>query len=367
MPREALVIFSLSLCAYVLLIPAVLSRPLLIGAPGTAKVRSPDQLAQLLAGRFRVRELEAVTPPLQRAAPITLELASCVLGSVGLFSVRGSALTMEVDPCLPLCMLALPSHGWGRYQLDSDSIDNVAGQSIAFLPARQWRLINDMTGGTSVQFVEDSLLEVMRSICAGLEIERFRHSLQTPLVFDTADRRVSKYYQHLLGALQLVDRCVRTTNAGPDPLLRLDDLILRCVALLLFPSLESVDDLQAPRYTRRVIQVAVHELMDWMRANLGESISLTEMEARAGYGRRALQLGFKAEVGCGPMQWLRKQRLLHAHHQLTHPTPDTTVSSVAMACGYINLASFSRDFSNRFGVAASVLLRRKRQAIEPAP
>lgn len=342
---------------------ALLASPLLIGTKSTAQVHSADQLAQLLAGRFRVRELEAVAPPLQSAGPINIELASCVLGAIGLFSVRGSAVSMEVDPCQPLCMLALPSDGWGRYQLDSDSIDNVAGHSIAYLPARQWRLINDMTGGTSVQFVEESLLDVMRSICAGLEAERFRHSLQLPLVLDTADRHVALYYQHLLGALQLVDHCVRISNTGPDPALRIDDLILRCVALLLFPSLEAVDNLQAPRYTRRAIQASVHELMDWMRANLGEPISLSELETRAGYGRRALQLGFKTEVGCGPMQWLRKQRLLQAHHQLNHPEPDTTVSSVAMACGYLNLASFSRDFGSRFGISASALLQQRRRGM----
>ena len=144
-------------------------------------------------------------------------------------------------------------------------------------------------------------------------------------------------------------------------MLRLDDLVLRCTAMLLFPIVNTLDK-ECVEISNRDLRRTVLHLMEWMQANLHRPISLSEIERTANYGRRALQNGFKSEVGCGPMQWLRKQRLLLAHHKLCNPDPTTSVTSVAQACGYINLASFSRDFRDRFGLSASELLRRSRQA-----
>lgn len=129
----------------------------------------------------------------------------------------------------------------------------------------------------------------------------------------------------------------------------------------MFPVINKLDE-QDARISARDLRRTVLHLMEWMQANLHRPISLSEIEQTANYGRRALQNGFKSEVGCGPMQWLRKQRLLLAHHEFCNPGPSTSVTAVAQACGYINLASFSRDFRERFGLSASELLRRSRAA-----
>ena len=140
-------------------------------------------------------------------------------------------------------------------------------------------------------------------------------------------------------------------------MLCLDDLILRSVALLLLPVLgrRRVGSVQ-PHSPSHNCNEAVTLVMEWMLANLHRPISLSEIEEIASYGRRALQVGFKARVGCGPMQWLRRQRLDKAWNALQNPGPDCTVTLVAHACGYLNLAGFSRDFRERFGVGAREVL-----------
>jgi transcriptional regulator GlxA family with amidase domain len=62
------------------------------------------------------------------------------------------------------------------------------------------------------------------------------------------------------------------------------------------------------------------------------------------------------------MQWLRRQRLQSAHEQLQNPLPGATVTSVARSCGYLSLASFSRDFSEQFRLSSSALLRQARRS-----
>ena len=51
--------------------------------------------------------------------------------------------------------------------------------------------------------------------------------------------------------------------------------------------------------------------------------------------------------------------------QLEQPGSLTSISRVAMACGYISLASFSRDFQRTFGISPSKLLRNHRDRSDP--
>ena len=182
-----------------------------------------------------------------------------------------------------------------------------------------------------------------------------------PFVVETNEPRVKVVYRQLLLALNVVDCSYRSGLGEPDPMLRLDDFVLRCVALLLYPQLTLLEQESPTAFCRYDLRRTVLDLMEWMRAHLDQPLSLTEIEQRSHYGRRALQLGFKAEAGCGPMQWLRRQRLELAYLKLSTPGAVRSVTEAAHACGYINLAGFSRDFRQRFGVGAREVLREARR------
>lgn len=325
----------------------------MLGTAWSAPINSLDALEGLLSPLYSIEDLE----PIAARQPLTFEAAAVVMGEIAITSVLGMPLTLAVKPRQPLCMVALPSIGWGQYQVDGDRFDNATGESIAFLPAVGWRLINDSTGGTALQFGEDALLQRILAISGtAMNAQGLASFLAVPFVVKTDGPRVNANYRQLLAALALVDNAFRHGQSQPNPMLRLDDLILRCLALLLHPQLAALDAASSARIQRHDLQRTVVELMEWLRANLHRPVSLTEIEQRTHYSRRAIQQGFKDEVGCGPMQWLRRQRLALAFHQLQHPGPDTTVTQVSQACGYLNLASFSRDFHQRFGVPPRQLL-----------
>jgi AraC-like DNA-binding protein len=185
--------------------------------------------------------------------------------------------------------------------------------------------------------------------------------LSSPFVVSTTEPRNHYFYRHLLAALSMVDGSFRLGHVHPDPMLCLDDLILRCIALLLHPTLTELDARAEGSGEELKLRRTVHELMGWMRSNLDRPISLSEVERKSQYGRRSIQKGFKAELGCGPMQWLRRQRLDLARQRLEADEPGLTVTQVAQACGYINLASFSRDFRERFGIGAREVLVESRR------
>jgi AraC-like DNA-binding protein len=334
-------------------LPPILEKPLLLGTPWAATVDGSEQLAGLLGQTYRILDLEPVPLRLHRPQPFQLQVAFAVLGEVSLTSVLGDPLTLTVDPLQSLCLLALPSAGWGQYRIDGDQLNNSVGQTVAFLPPCGWRLVNDVTAGTALQFRQASLISRIQAINAdGPGVAALGSLLSIPFTVNTAEPRNHYYYRHLLAALSLVDGSFRLGEGQPDPMLCLDDLILRCIALLLHPTLVELDARREGSGVEPNLRRRVHELMDWMRCNLHRPISLSEIERQAQYGRRSIQLGFKAEAGCGPMQWLRRQRLDLAHQRLQAGEPGLTVTQVAQACGYINLASFSRDFRERFGIGA---------------
>lgn len=116
------------------LVAAVLSSPLLLGTAWSMPIHGVDALQQLLAQSYRVCDLEPTRVGLQRPAPLQLQAAAAQFGEVALTSVLGMPLTLAIQPLGSLCMLALPSAGWGQYQTDQGRIDNSYGQSVAFMP-----------------------------------------------------------------------------------------------------------------------------------------------------------------------------------------------------------------------------------------
>jgi AraC-like DNA-binding protein len=146
--------------------------------------------------------------------------------------------------------------------------------------------------------------------------------------------------------------------------LGVDDLVYRTMAKLLCPGLLAlrvdggVDSVPA---RERVFE----DLLEWLRSDLVAPISLTAMEQRTGYSRRTLQLAFHQRFGCGPVQWVRRERLEQVRLALLDPASGDTVGSIASRFGYSSLAAFSRDFALRYGQRPSELLRLGKQSLSP--
>ena len=155
----------------------------------------------------------------------------------------------------------------------------------------------------------------------------------------------------------LIDQMTSADESWPASL-RLDDLVLRLVVHHLVPELCSHAAVPNPwPGITRVSQPDLDSLCDWMRANCHQALAIHDLEQRLHYSRRSLQLAFQRRFGCGPMQWLRQQRLAAAHERLENPLPADTVSSISQAVGYRSLASFSREFQRYYGCKPSALLR----------
>lgn len=151
-------------------------------------------------------------------------------------------------------------------------------------------------------------------------------------------------------ALMMVESLLRLDWRSPA-LLRCDDLINRMILHLLIPDL--LADESRPATCAPAKDYVINDLVAWIRFNLHRPICLSDLERYSQLSRRTLQYTWRQRFGLSPMQWLKKQRMEAACRELHDKHPTESITAIAAHCGYHNLAAFSRDFRNHYGVPPS--------------
>jgi AraC-like DNA-binding protein len=87
--------------------------------------------------------------------------------------------------------------------------------------------------------------------------------------------------------------------------------------------------------------------------------SISDIAAKLGVSMRSLELGFRKELDRTPQQYIRAHRLQKAHDQLCRARPGdgTTVTEVAIRCGFNHTGRFAKLYKRVYGLAPSVNLR----------
>ncbi len=93
------------------------------------------------------------------------------------------------------------------------------------------------------------------------------------------------------------------------------------------------------------------ELKGYIRAHLGEPITIEDLARHVHYSRTYITVQFKAATGMSIMAFVEQQRMSRARELLLQG--DCTVSQVAEALGYSSLQYFSRRFHKAVGCAPS--------------
>lgn len=158
---------------------------------------------------------------------------------------------------------------------------------------------------------------------------------------------------------------------------------LSWLELELFRS-ESVLERMAPHFSNSLLAnfllAAVPELTDtecelptisvlrrveaYMDAHLGEPLTVADLALVAGVPVRSLYDLFKRYKEQSPAELLRKKRLLASRRLLASvDEEETTVTNVAMACGFVHLGRFAEYYRAEFGEAPSETLAKRRRCI----
>ena len=125
------------------------------------------------------------------------------------------------------------------------------------------------------------------------------------------------------------------------------------------------DDLQLP--VRALPPRLIREAEHLMKTGSSQ-LTVSEIAARLHVSLRSLEAGFREHRRMTPLQRLRSLRLERVRANLLIPQPSTSVTSVALECGFLHLARFSGYYKAAFGESpAPNLLRRSRADVCQVP
>lgn len=115
------------------------------------------------------------------------------------------------------------------------------------------------------------------------------------------------------------------------------------------PLLDGTPKGAAPREVRRVEEYVEH--------NWDQPITIEALALIANASVRSLFYAFQKSRGISPMTFVRQARIRRARAMLASGEPGTSVTSVALACGFSNLGHFAKYYRNAYGELPSATLR----------
>ena len=279
------------------------------------------------------------------------------LGDLTILSTWGSSIDGLVEQKSQAQWILPYPAGTNNFKIEAKTY--IIRDSSLYIPARQQRLQLRCTlcSGVIFSFNPDALVPVAAAIAGpAFDSSSFMAVLAQPSILGRrSDERRQHLHDLLMQTLALIDSAMQALG-DVNQMMRLDDLIKRLMVMLLVPDLFQIEEPPSPSLPPS--NGFPHKgLVDWVMAHLDQPISLTDLEQRSCYGRRSLQYTFKQHFGCGPMQWLRQQRLEKAMRLLQESGGQLGLNQIAQSCGYLSQSAFSRDFLKRFGQRPSKVRR----------
>ena len=105
-----------------------------------------------------------------------------------------------------------------------------------------------------------------------------------------------------------------------------------------------------PSERSRLPRPAIQRAIDFMHANLGESIGLNEISQAAGVHKGHFTRLFRQTTGQSPMKFLMTLRLERAAELLRSSGSSIAIQEVAFSCGFYDKSHFSNEFRRHTGM-----------------
>ncbi|WP_371348863.1 helix-turn-helix domain-containing protein [Ancylobacter sp. IITR112] len=149
----------------------------------------------------------------------------------------------------------------------------------------------------------------------------------------------------LRGACTLLEAC--HLSGGMAARVGVDEIFYRAVCGMLLR--DRLFGESGDRFQPAIADKRVERACDYVLANLGRRITLTDLEAVSGLSARTLQYAFQKRFGCSPVTWIRNERLNAARALLLAGGGEDNVTTAAHAFCFSNPGDFSRHYRERFG------------------
>jgi AraC-like DNA-binding protein len=102
----------------------------------------------------------------------------------------------------------------------------------------------------------------------------------------------------------------------------------------------------------------VRRVEEFIEANWNRPIRMEDLAAVTGASARSIFRAFRQSRGYSPMMFAKQVRLRRAQQMLRASDASSSVTDIAMACGFGNLGRFSKDYRAAIGESPSQTLNR---------
>jgi transcriptional regulator GlxA family with amidase domain len=109
---------------------------------------------------------------------------------------------------------------------------------------------------------------------------------------------------------------------------------------------------------------AMGEILEYLTSRLDEAHTIPSLAHRARMSTRSFSRRFLAETGVSPMQWLNRQRVLHA--RLLLETTGMSIDEISARCGFSSPTLFRHHFDQEVGIAPTRYRRAFADSAVPA-
>jgi AraC-like DNA-binding protein len=312
--------------------------------------------------RVLVETMNQVRPGVNAYDPIgSPDAFSCKFSSFKLESMQLTAIAMSpttIDRTgVHGATLMIPLSGGIKYSVEGQPFHYGLGQGSLYLPENSGKFVGGSDGIHHLllqfepQMLEKTALAMLglpASAAIDLQLEDPR---LTPLT--VAGQPFGVVLQQLGTIIDMHQRDAKVLTQ-----LGVQDMLFRHIVMMLRPEV-FLNQAAHPR-TSADGAALVSQLCEFMRAHLDGGLTLTDLEAFSGLSARSLQLAFKKQLGCSPMQWLTEQKLHAIRAKLSNAETFESVTSLAVAY-FPNLGDFARYYRRQFGELPSQTLGRKRR------
>ncbi|MEM7184342.1 MAG: AraC family transcriptional regulator [Spirochaetota bacterium] len=107
-----------------------------------------------------------------------------------------------------------------------------------------------------------------------------------------------------------------------------------------------------PNYTKREYQNRINRVIDFIEKNLEEELSLGKLSGVANFSPHHFHRIFSANIGEPLNQFIQRLRLEKAAGKLLADS-GTSITQIALDCGFSSSSAFARTFKDFYGTSAS--------------
>jgi AraC-like DNA-binding protein len=287
--------------------------------------------------------------------PFRQKSSYVLVGEVSLATTICSPILVRRDE-QPYATLRIPTLDHSVYRVEGRRLFERRGRSAVLLSGmRREALTSNVSGSVHVALDRGRLRRTMTTMLGvregGGDILRLEEDREIPLRTGGVD------FNLFLGQhFAIIDSLARRPSALAA--LGLDDVLYRAFVMMLAP--EAFLGVRPRIAGAGHVADRIELVCQFVLANIGRTITLTELESLSGLSSRTLQYEFLRRFQCTPMEWVRKERLVHARKTLLNAGPETSVLSVAFECGFTNAGRFAQHYREHFGEPPSQTLARAR-------